>query len=119
MTGTFTVYDLVFPAGLSLAHSSLGPGCSVIELRERNYYVKSAAHLADLLIGRPRLHEVFGQKTPPYPPYDEETETDVAVKGGGFTAHDLAMRRKRDHPKLRKAVTGTPYETPYRKQFGD
>jgi hypothetical protein len=75
--------------------------------------------LVERLIGKRRIHEIVGgDETPRHAPYDEETENDVAAKGGAFTAYELAARRKRHHPRLLKAVIGSPYEKPYTRQFG-
>ena len=102
-----------------LRQSALGERCSD-KLSYGNVInnVNKAAHLVELLVGRPRLHEVLGdEEMPRHAPYDEETENDVAAKGGGFTAYELATRRKRHHPRLLKSVMGTAYEKPYLKQF--
>lgn len=64
------------------------------------------------------IEEVIGRDyTPPHMNVDPDTELDMAERGGGFTALELAQRRNINHPRLLKAVTGTPYEPLYRRHF--
>ena len=54
---------------------------------------------------------------PPYQNVDADTELDMAEKSP-FTAHDLALRRGRHHPRLWAKVKGSPFEREYRRKFG-
>jgi len=47
---------------------------------------------------------------------DADTELEMAEKSA-FTAHDLALRRGRHHPRLWAKIKGSPFETEYRRRF--
>lgn len=53
---------------------------------------------------------------PPYLNVDDDLELEIAARSA-FTAHDLALRRGRHHPKLWAKVKGSPFEREYRRKF--
>lgn len=62
------------------------------------------------------LEVIASDYTPPYQNLDADTEMTMAEKSP-FTAHDLAMRRGRHHPRLWAKVKGSPFEHEYRRKF--
>jgi hypothetical protein len=65
-----------------------------------------------------KLKEAYGADDKPGYAFhdDDDTELEVAARSP-FTAHDLALRRNKHHPKLWQRVKGSPYEREYRKKF--
>ncbi len=62
--------------------------------------------------------EVIGREwTPPHQNFaDDDTELEMAARTP-FTAWEYATRSNKHHPKLLKAVFGSPYEHLYKRHF--
>jgi hypothetical protein len=62
------------------------------------------------------IESIWRERKPPHMNVDADTELDMAEKSA-FTAHELALRRNRHHPRLWAKIKGSPFENEYRRHF--